>query len=407
MGEPALARARTIRVGTPYVKHLFVTQDYLPDLGGMARRHAELVRRYPEPMSVSTVAAPEGARYDAAEDYAIERQPFGFNRANRFLNQVRWARWLVDRCRDRVSVMHCGNIRPVGYAVWWAHKRLRIPYVVYVNGGDLLREREKAAKSALKRRTARLILGDAAGIVGTSAWVAELAREVMREVGISEPPPVAALDLGTDPERFRPGIDTGTLRQRWGIRRAPIIVTVARLVPHKGQDVGIQALARLRDEFPTLRYVLVGEGHDETRLRNLAAQLDVMDRVGFAGPMRDDELPEAYATSTVYLGASRIDKSINVEGFGISFIEASAAGLPIVAGDSGGVRSAVRDGETGFVVDPTDVDAVAGALATLLRDDELRATMGAAGRTAVETHYNWQRVAVDTARFVRDCVGHD
>src|SRR6476659_10226551 len=114
----------------------------------MARRHAELVRRYPETMSVSTVAAPDAARYDAAEDYRIERQPFGFSRANRFLNQVRWARWLVHRCRDRVNVIHCGNIRPVGYAVWWAHKRLRIPYVVYVNGGDLLREREKAAKSA-------------------------------------------------------------------------------------------------------------------------------------------------------------------------------------------------------------------------------------------------------------------
>jgi len=405
MGESARADAR--RAGgcaARIVKHLLVTQDFLPDLGGMARRHVELVRRYPEPMSVSTVAAPDAARYDAAEEYAIERQPFTFARANRFSNQARWARGLVKRCRDRIQVLHCGNIRPVGYAVWWAHKRLRIPYVVYVNGGDLLRERVKARKSALKRRTARLILGDAAGIVATSAWCADLAREVMREVGITSPPPVAALDLGTDPVRFRPGNDTGTLRLRWGIRRAPIVVTVARLVPHKGQDIGIRALARLRDEFPTLRYVLVGEGHDEARLRNLAAELDVMDRVGFAGPMRDDELPEAYATSTVYLGASRIDNQINAEGFGISFIEASACALPIVAGDSGGVRSAVRDGETGFVVNPTDVDAVAEALATLLRDVSLRDTMGVAGRKAVETHYNWQRVADDTARFVRECV---
>ena len=153
-----------------------------------------------------------------------------------------------------------------------------------------------------------------------------------------------------------------------------------------------------------LRYVLVGEGHDEGRLRNLAADLDVMDRVGFAGPMRDDELPEAYATSTIYLGASRVDRAINLEGFGISFIEASAAGLPVVAGDSGGVRSAVRDGETGILVEPTDVDAVAGAIATLLRDPELRERMGASGRRAVETHYNWHRVANDTARFGRACV---
>ncbi len=312
----------------------------------------------------------------------------------------------MRRAKGRVQVIHCGNIRPVGYAVWWAHKRLGIPYVVYVNGGDLLREREKASRSSAKRRSARLILGDASGIVATSEYVAALAREVMAEVGITAPPPVAALDLGTDPAQFAPGRDTGVLRQRWGIRRAPIIITVARLVPHKGQDTGIRALAKLRDEFPDVRYVLVGEGHDEPRLRNLAAELDVMHRVGFAGPMRDDELPEAYATSTIYLGASRVDRAINVEGFGISFIEASATGLPVVAGDSGGVRSAVRDGETGFVVDPNDVDAVANSLGNLLRDADLRAEMGAAGRRAVETHYNWQRVADDTARFVRECVAN-
>lgn len=389
------------------MRHMFVTQDFAPDIGGMARRHVELVRRYPEPMSVSTVAALDAAKYGLGDDYLVERQPFDFRRANRFANQIRWGRWLVARCRDRVQVMHCGNIRPVGYAVWWAHKRLRIPYVVYVNGGDLLREREKTKRSSLKRRTARLILGDAAGIVATSEWVAQLARDIMKEVGIGAPPPVAALDLGTDPDQFSPDRDTGSLRQRWGIRRSPIMLTVARLVPHKGQDMGIRALASLREEFPNLRYILVGEGHDESRLRNLAADLDVMDRVGFAGPMRDDELPEAYATSTIYLGASRVDRAINVEGFGISFIEASAAELPIVAGDSGGVRSAVRDGETGIVVDPNDLAAISNAIAVLLRDDELRARMGAAGRVAVETHYNWQRVADDTARFVRECVSRD
>lgn len=390
--------------GKQLLRHLLVTQDFAPDLGGMARRHTELALHYPEPMSVSTVAAGAGPQYGVDDSMQVERQPFGFARANRFANQMMWARWLVQRCRERVQVLHCGNIRPVGYAVWWAHKRLRLPYVVYVNGGDLLREREKARSSSLKRRGARLILGDAAGIVATSEWVAQLARDVMQEVGIGSPPPVAALDLGTDPDRFRPGRHTGALRQRWGVRRAPILLTVARLVPHKGQDIGIRALAALGDEFPDLRYVLVGEGHDEARLRNLAAELDVMHRVGFAGPMRDDELPEAYSTSTIYLGLSRVDSGINAEGFGISFIEAAAAGLPVVAGDSGGVRSAVHDMETGILVDPQDVAAVSGAIAMLLRDPALRARMGAAGRKLVQSRFNWPAVADNTARFVRECV---
>jgi phosphatidylinositol alpha-1,6-mannosyltransferase len=406
-GRPSPCSGASGRPRDPFqsMKHLFVTQDFAPDLGGMARRHVELVSRFGEPISVSTVHAPNSESADRAADYVIERQPFLFSQAKWFVNQMRWARWLVRRARGRVDVLHCGNIRPVGYAVWWAHKRLRMPYMLYVNGGDLLRERHKAARSWRVRQTARLILGDAAGIVANSAWVAELARDVMREVGVTEMPPVAAIDLGTDPSWFRPDGDSGALRARWGVRRAPVLITVARLVPHKGQDVGIRALARLREEFPSLRYVLVGEGHDEARLRNLAADLDVMNLVGFAGPMRDDELPKAYATATIYLGLSRIYNTVNVEGFGISFTEASACGLPIVAGDSGGVRAAVRDGETGIIVDPTDVDAVVAAVGELLRDPERRQAMGEAGRQAVLTYYNWDRVARDTVEFTHACVG--
>ena len=227
----------------------------------------------------------------------------------------------------------------------------------------------------------------------------------MDEVRIEQPPPVAALDLGTDPVHFSPLRDTGALRRRWGVGDGPIILTVARLVPHKGQDMGIRALATLARAFPELRYIMVGEGHDELRLRSLARELGVSDRVGFVGPMRDDELPEAYATSTIYLGASRVDKEINVEGFGISFLEAGASGIPSVAGDSGGVRSAVRDGETGIVVPPADPDAIADAIRSLLLNPERRKQMGRAARHAVETHYNWDRVARDTRDFTYHVVG--
>lgn len=385
------------------MRHLFVTQDYGPDLGGMARRHVELCRRFGDgddtAMSVSTVASRGADAFDAHESYRIYRQPFPFDRANRFANQLRWARWLTSRRAPEFDVLHCGNIRPVGYAVRWVHRKQRTPYLVYVNGGDLLRERRKARQSAIKRQTAQWILGQAAGIVATSRWVADLTAEVMHEVRVVDPPPVAALDLGTDPVHFNPSLDTGALRRRWGVGDAPLILTVARLVPHKGQDVGIRALAALAHDFPDLRYIMVGEGHDEARLRALARELGVSEKVGFVGAMRDDELPEAYATSTIYLGASRVDNEINVEGFGISFLEAGASGIPSVAGDSGGVRSAVRDGETGIVVPPTDVDAIADALRSLLLNPERRKQMGRAARHAVETHYNWDRVARDTREF--------
>ena len=375
----------------------------------MARRHVELCRRFDDgdetTMSVSTVAARDARAFDEHESYNIYRQPFPFDRANRFSNQLRWASWLTSSRSPGFDVLHCGNIRPVGYAVRWANRKLRTPYLVYVNGGDLLRERRKAERSALKRKTAQSILGNAAGIVATSRWVAELASDVMKHIGIENPPPVAELGLGTDPVRFNPSRDTGALRRRWGVGDAPLILTVARLVPHKGQDMGIRALSTLRRDFPELRYIMVGDGHDEERLRALAKELRVTDRVGFVGTMRDDELPEAYATSTIYLGASRVDKEINVEGFGISFLEAAASGIPSLAGDSGGVRSAVRDGETGIVVPPTDPDAIADAIRSLLLNPDRRKHMGVAGRRAVESHYNWDRVARDTREFTYRVAG--
>ena len=389
------------------MKHLFVTQDYPPDRGGMARRHVELVRRFAdasESMEVSTITLDNAGEFDAGESYVIHRQHFHFREANRFTKQITWSRWLVHHARDNIDVIHCGNIRPAGYPVLWARMRLGIPYLVYVNGGDLLRELQKTSRSRLKKAMARRILAGASGIVATSEWVADLSRQVMDKVGVTAQPPVRALALGTDPSMFSPERDSGAFRAKWRIGSDPLLLTVARLIPHKGQDVVIRSLAKLQDEFPNLRYALVGEGVDEPRLKQLAHDLGVSDRLIFAGPLPDADLPEVYATATIYVGASRVDNEINAEGFGISFLEASASGLPVVAGDSGGVRSAVRDGETGIVLPPLDVDVWTSTIAELLRSETRRASLGEAGRRAVETFYNWDRVASDTREFTLQVV---
>lgn len=357
-------------------------------------------------MSVSTVAGRDAAHYDAAEDYKIERQSFGYDNSEYLFNRIRWERWLAARCKGRIQVLHAGGLGAAGRAARRTHKRVRIPYIMYVSARELNRAREMVQSGPVARRSVRLLLGDAAGIVTTTDYVAILTRELMQEIGISEPPPVAAPGLGTDQLLFGPGRDTGTLRQRWGIRRAPIVLTVARLASHKGQDTGIEAVALLRERFPDLRYILVGEGSDEARLRNLAADLNVMDRVGFAGPMRDDELPEAYATSTIYLDASRLPEKATVASNGISLIEAQATALPVVTTDAGGVRSMVRDGACGIVVEQEGAQAIADSLADLLSDAAKRSEMGLAGREAVETRMNWTRVAHDTARFVQECVAN-
>ncbi len=380
------------------LRSLFVTQDYAPDLGGMARRHVELCRRLSPHMVVSTVAASDHGAFDRGESYTIERQPFTFAQAKTLVSQIRWSGAIVRRSAG-IDLLHLGNIRPCGSAVALARLQRPVPYLVYVNGCDLLQEKAKTAASRVKRWSARRILGQAHGIVANSAWTAALARDVMLDVGITELPPIAAIDLGTDPEQFSPGRNSGALRMRWGLGDTPLIVTIARLVPHKGQDIGIDALAALGAPFGDVRYLIVGEGPDRERLEARARELGVGGRVIFAGALPDAEVAEAYATSTVYLGLSRLERAVHVEGFGLSLIEASASGIPVIAGDSGGTRSAVRDGETGLIVPPSDAAAAAGALKALLGNRERASGMGAAGRRAVESHYNWDRVARETLAF--------
>jgi phosphatidylinositol alpha-1,6-mannosyltransferase len=402
------------------VRHLLITQDYPPMGGGMARRHVELARRLDsDAVTVSTVAADPphaaaAAAFDGGESYEIVRQPFPFRGAKTVFNQARWARWLApraDRRRgDAVDVVHCGNVRPAGYPTWWVHRSTGVPYLLYVYGGDLLRERRKLAAALpqrlLKRWTARRIFEDSAGVVAISDWSAELCRAIMGQAGVERTPPILINPLGTDPQYFRPSRDAGTLRRRLGIGDAPLLLTVARLVPHKGIDVALEAVAALGADYPQLRYLVVGQGDDAVRLTQRAATLGITDRVVFAGSLSDEDIAEAYATADVYVGLSRVDSEINAEGFGIAFVEAAASGIPAVAGDSGGVRSAVRDGETGVVVDPIDARAAAAAIGGLLGNPGRRRAMGAAGRRAAEQYFNWERVARDVREFAASAVAH-
>jgi len=372
----------------------------------MARRHVELCRRFGDAtvtMDVSTVKADGAKEFDAGEPNRINRQPFYFSQAKLFTNQLRWTKWLLASGQSDVRVIHCGNVRPVGYAVILANLFRRTPFLLYVNGSDLLRE-QRALSNARKRFAAKKIFGAASGIVATSAWVGRLAEELVRDLDIRNPPPIGEFDLGTDPIFFHPDRDSGALRARWGIGTDPLLVTVARVVPHKGQDVTLRAMAALTEEFPTLRYAIVGTGPDEGRLRALAAELKIADRTIFTGAVTDDEIAEAYATSTIYMGLSRVESVIFAEGFGISFLEAAASGVPSIAGDSGGVRSAVRDGISGIIVPPTDVRSVTDAIRDLLRNPEKRAAMGSNARRLVETYYNWDRVARDTRVFTEQVV---
>jgi phosphatidylinositol alpha-1,6-mannosyltransferase len=199
---------------------------------------------------------------------------------------------------------------------------------------------------------------------------------------------------GVDVDTYHPGVDGGPVRRRHGLSDRPVVVCVSRLVPRKGQDVLIRAMPAIRRRVPGAALLVVGGGPDRDRLRTLAATVGVAGDVVFTGSVPWEELPAHYAAGDVYAMPCRTRRrGLDVEGLGIVYLEASATGLPVVAGDSGGAPDAVRPGETGYVVGGRDVDAVADRVATLLGDPELARKMGATGREWVEAEWRWQSQA--------------
>ncbi len=362
----------------------------------------ELALRYPpRSLVVSTGAYAGSAASDARFPQTIDRVGIRATRLRTIHGLLRWT-WRATALarRTRPGFAWCGELKPAGYPARWLAARCGVPYGVICYGTELLLLEAKIRRSAFKRRTAAGILGRAAVVVAISRWTADLARAVLESLDRSDlAARVRTVPLGTTPSHFRPGVDPTRVRREYGLDGGgPWLLTVSRLEWHKGIDTVIRALPAIRAAHPGTRYAVAGVGERLPHFQRLAAELGLGDAVRFLGAVPDEDLPAVYNAADLYVGASR-RHDLMAEGFGISLVEASACGLAVVGGRSGGVPDAVREGETGLLVDPDDPAAVAAGIGRLLGDAELRRRFGAAGRRAVETYFNWDRVAADLIRI--------
>jgi phosphatidylinositol alpha-1,6-mannosyltransferase len=206
---------------------------------------------------------------------------------------------------------------------------------------------------------------------------------------------------GVDTVAFAPTASGAEIRARHGLVDRPVVVCVSRLVPRKGQDTLIRSLPLIRRRIPDAALLIVGGGPYRSSLEALAIDCGVSSHVVFAGTVPWAELPAHHAAGDVFAMPCRTRRrGLDVEGLGIVYLEASAVGRPVVAGDSGGAPDAVRDGETGYVVPGRDVDALAERIVLLLADPALAARLGAAGRAWVEADWRWDTQADRLARLL-------
>ncbi len=292
-----------------------------------------------------------------------------------WLSIPRLALWARRRGIDAViaPVLFPGGIPALGL-----RRLCGLPYIVFAYG------RELCVRSRRARLLAATIFKRASGVVAVSDYTkSELERLFPRAA------PARVVHFGIDVERFRPAPDRETLKARHDCVGRRVLLSVSRLVRHKGHMQVLDAMPEIVRRFPDVLYVIAGGGPEETAIRESTARLGLGDHVRLLGRVPDEELPEWYALSDVFVLPTRDTHETEsgeraVEGFCIVLVEANAAGRPVVAGRSGGTVEAVQDGVTGLLVDGSRVDEVRDAVIRLLADPALADRLGRQGRERVE-----------------------
>jgi len=365
-------------------RHLLVTNDYPPKIGGIQQYLWELWRRLdPATFEVHTTPHKGTEAFDAEQDYVVHRskEPFLIPYP-----------WLPRRINDAAARFDANLIVldpavPLGMI----GPSLDRPYVAVLHGAEVtVPGRLPVAKQALTR-----VLTNAHGVISAGNYaLAEAERAIGRSLDNVVVPP------GVDTGRYAPISADERLktRARYSVSEdAQLVLSVSRLVPRKGMDTLIDVAARLRTHFPKLQVLIAGAGRDERRLRQRITSAGAPVRL--LGRIPESEKASLYAASDLFAMLCRNRwGGLEQEGFGIVFLEAAAAGVPQIAGSSGGAAEAVAHDETGLVVsDGTTTEDLADQFAALLNDDDRRQNMGEAARKRAVAEFDYDVLAARLA----------
>ncbi|MEU8033034.1 glycosyltransferase family 4 protein [Streptomyces sp. NPDC049099] len=371
-------------------KTLIVTNDFPPRPGGIqAFLHNMALRLDPGRLVVYASTWKRGREGAAATAAFDAEQPFTVvrDRTTMLLPTPQATRRAVQLLREHgCTSVWFGAAAPLGLMAPALRRVGAERLVATTHGHEAGWAQLPAARHLLRR------IGDS---TDTLTYLGEYTRS---RIATALAPQAASrmvqLPPGVDEKTFHPDSGGDEIRARLGLTDRPVVVCVSRLVPRKGQDTLIRAMPRILAAEPDTVLLIVGGGPYERDLRRLAAETGVGGSVRFTGAVPWSELPAHYGAGDVFAMPCRTRRGgLDVEGLGIVYLEASATGLPVVAGDSGGAPDAVLDGETGWVVRGGDPTEAAERIVTLLGDPELRRRMGERGRQWVEERWRWDLLA--------------
>jgi phosphatidylinositol alpha-1,6-mannosyltransferase len=377
---------------------LLVTEVFPPAIGGSGVLLENVYRRLTAtPVTVLTDGASAGLVEirGGLETHQVPMRAhdWGLLRPSCLRRHLRVAR-AVHRLTPAQGIVHCGRGLPEGLSARMARAASGAPYICWTHGEELGFASTSRELTWLIRR----VFADARAIIANSR---NSKRLLVERWGLGDPK-VHVVHPGVDVARFHPGIDGDDLRARYARQGDVVFLSVGRLQRRKGHDTVLAALARLRQSVPQVRYVIVGDGPERAALEQLARDAGVADITHFVGVVPEDELPRWYRACDVFVLPNRTE-GVDFEGFGIVFLEAAAAGLPVVGGRSGGVPETMIEGASGHLVGGADAGELASILTELARLPELRRRFGARGRQWMEAEFSWARAAEQVANLNEAC----
>ena len=372
---------------------LFVTNDFGPRAGGIETFVHGLIERLPRgSVVVYTSAQPDSEKFDAKwlTDFGVEVIR---DRSKILLPTPR----VIKACQKLVKSRNLtrvafGAAAPLGIMARAMRSAGAEKIVALTHGHEVWWAKVPPFSFAIKFMSQSI---DAITYLGDYTR-----SEISKAISKNDVGKLVQIAPGIDVDHFVPK-DSSELRAQLGLADKAVIISVGRLVHRKGQDKLISALPAIRAAVPNVHLVLVGVGPHQKFLENLVAKLNVADCVTFIGRINYSELPKYICVGDIFAMPSRSRFfGLEVEGLGIVYLEASACGLPVVGGKSGGAPDAVLVGETGVVVDGTNSSEIAEACIDLLNNPELCALMGATGRTWIIENWRWEIWATKYAELL-------
>jgi len=372
---------------------LLVSVDFPPHTDGVSTISRELSIQIAAAGAKMFIIGPQDKgdkEFDACYQYRAFRVPGYHWGYFRFIPV--FFRMPVVVFRYGIKKIFAMNIAYGGLLSWLLSFLKRLDYVIFAYGYEF----EKVKRHFFAKQLYLKIYGRAKAIVCCSRIV----RERLISFGV-EPDKIKVLYPAVDFGRYYPcDVPRNHLEEK-GVGGRKILLTTGRLVERKGHDQVIRALPEIIKRFPDVLYCISGIGPNEENLRKIAQESGVVDYVRFLGRLPEKELLYLYNTCELFIMPSReIEKEGHIEGFGIVFLEANACGKPVIGGRSGGVLEAIREGETGLLVNPDSRREIAEKVIFLLsRPDEAR-KMGNRGLDWVRKNFNWEQYVRESYEFL-------